>query len=53
MQTSTTLTTEGIEAMSELTTTRKPSNRDTVLRGRKARNVRKAFIAGNSAMPIN
>ena len=53
MQTSTTLMTEGMETISELTTTRKPSNRDTVLRGRKARNVRKAFIAGKLAVPIN
>ena len=53
MQTRTTLITEGIEAINELTTTRSPSNLDMVLNGRKALNVRIAFIAGKSAMPNN
>jgi hypothetical protein len=53
MQTKITFITEGIEPISELTTTRKPSTRDTVLNGRRARRVRIAFIAGKSARPIN
>ncbi len=53
MQTKTTLITDGTEPISELTTTRRPSNRDTVLKGLNALSVRMAFMAGKSAMPTN
>ncbi len=47
------LITDGMERISELTTTRKPSNREMVLNGRNALSVRIAFIADKLATPAN
>ena len=53
MQIRTTFITDGMERIRELTTTRRPSNREMVLNGRNTLSVRMAFIAGKSAMPTN
>ncbi len=53
MQIRTMLITDGMERISELTTTRRPSNREMVLKGRNALRVRIAFIAEKSARPAN
>ena len=53
MQIRTILITDGMERISELTTTRRPSNREMVLNGRNALRVRMAFIAEKLATPAN